>query len=156
LVSEALKLAYHGERARDKSFQVTLEEQFEETAGAAQVMPQEITRVLVNLLGNSFYAVNKRAQAEGNKNYQPTVTLSTSGSGDSIEIRVRDNGTGIPKNVQEKLFEPFFTTKPPGEGTGLGLSMSFDIIVQQHGGLMSVDSKTGEYTEFIIVLPRHS
>ena len=156
LVSEALKLAYHGERARDKSFQVTLEEQFEETAGAAQVMPQEITRVLVNLLGNSFYAVNKRAQAEENKNYQPTVTLSTSGSGDSIEIRVRDNGTGIPKNVQEKLFEPFFTTKPPGEGTGLGLSMSFDIIVQQHGGLMSVDSKTGEYTEFIIVLPRHS
>jgi len=111
LVSEALKLAYHGERARDKSFQVTLEEQFEETAGAALVMPQEITRVLVNLLGNAFYAVNKRAQAEGNKKYQPTVTLSTSGSGDSIEIRVRDNGTGIPKDVQEKLFEPFFTTK---------------------------------------------
>jgi PAS domain S-box-containing protein len=156
LVSEALKLAYHGERARDKSFQVTLEEQFEETAGAAQVMPQEITRVLVNLLGNSFYAVNKRAQAEGNKKYQPTVTLSTSGSGDSIEIRVRDNGTGIPKDIREKLFEPFFTTKPPGEGTGLGLSMCYDVIVSGHGGQMSVDSKTGEFTQFTIMLPRHA
>jgi signal transduction histidine kinase len=156
LVQEALKLAYHGERAKDKSFQVTLEEHLEESAGSAEVMPQEITRVLVNLFGNAFYAVNKRAQVAGDKNYQPTVSITTRGSGDGIEIRVRDNGTGIPEDIREKLFEPFFTTKPPGEGTGLGLSMCFDIVVQQHGGHMSVDSKTGEFTQFTILLPRHS
>jgi PAS domain S-box-containing protein len=156
LVQEALKLAYHGERAKDKSFQVTLEEHLEESAGSAEVMPQEITRVLVNLFGNAFYAVNKRAQEAGDKNYQPTVSIATSGSGDCIEIRVRDNGTGIPEDIREKLFEPFFTTKPPGEGTGLGLSMCFDIVVQQHGGHMSVESKTGEFTQFTILLPRHS
>jgi signal transduction histidine kinase len=156
LVLEALKLAYHGERAKDKSFQVTLDEQLDETAGAAEVMPQEITRVLVNLFGNAFYAVKKRARETGDKNYQPTVSIATLGSSDDVEIRVRDNGTGIPEDIREKLFEPFFTTKPPGEGTGLGLSMCFDIIVQQHGGQMSVDSKAGEFTEFSIALPRHT
>jgi two-component system NtrC family sensor kinase len=156
LVLEALKLAYHGERAKDKSFQVTLEEHLEESARSAEVMPQEITRVLVNLFGNAFYAVNKRAQVAGDKNYQPTVSITTRGSGDGVEIRVRDNGTGIPKDIREKLFEPFFTTKPPGEGTGLGLSVCYDIIVSGHGGQMSVDSKTGEFTQFSILLPRHS
>jgi len=156
LVLEALKLAYHGERAKDKSFQVTLEEHLEETAGEVEVMPQEITRVLVNLFGNAFYAVNQRARETGDGNYQPTVSIATLGSGDDVEIRVRDNGTGIPEDIREKLFEPFFTTKPPGEGTGLGLSMCFDIIVQQHGGQMSVDSKAGEFTEFSIALPRHT
>jgi signal transduction histidine kinase len=156
LVLEALKLAYHGERAKDKSFEVTLDEQLDEKAGAAEVMPQEITRVLVNLFGNAFYAVKKRALEAGNNGYQPTVSITTHSSGNGIEIRVRDNGTGIPEDIQEKLFEPFFTTKPPGEGTGLGLSMCFDIIVQQHGGQMSVDSKPGEFTEFFIALPRHA
>jgi signal transduction histidine kinase len=156
LVSEALKLAYHGERAKDKSFQATLEEQLEESAGAADIVPQEITRVLVNLFGNAFYAVNKRAQETRDKNYQPTVSILTRGSGDGVEIRVRDNGTGIPKDIREKLFEPFFTTKPPGEGTGLGLSMCYDVIVSVHGGQISVDSKTGEFTQFSILLPRHS
>jgi PAS domain S-box-containing protein len=156
LVLEALKLAYHGERAKDKSFQVALDEQLDEKAGAIEVMPQEITRVLVNLFGNAFYAVKKRALEAGNNGYQPTVSITTISSGNGIEIRVRDNGTGIPTDIREKLFEPFFTTKPPGEGTGLGLSMCFDIIVQQHGGQMSVDSKPGEFTEFIIALPRHA
>ena len=153
---EALKLAYHGERAKDKSFQVTLEEQLEETAGSVEVMPQEITRVLVNLFGNAFYAVKKRSREAGNRNYQPTVSITTLKSGNGIEIRVRDNGTGIPTDIRDKLFEPFFTTKPPGEGTGLGLSMCFDIIVQQHGGQMSVDSEPGDFTEFIITLPRQA
>jgi signal transduction histidine kinase len=156
LVQEALKLSYHGERAKDKTFQVTLDEQLDEKAGVVEIMPQEITRVLVNLFGNAFYAVNKRAQEIGDRSYQPTVCIATSGSGDDVEIRVRDNGTGIPEDIREKLFEPFFTTKPPGEGTGLGLSMCFDIIVQQHGGQMSVDSKAGEFTEFSIALPRHT
>jgi len=122
LVLEALKLAYHGERAKDKSFQVTLDEHLEETTGAVEVMPQEITRVLVNLFGNAFYAVKERV-LEGDSKYQPTVSITTRSSGNGIEIRVRDNGTGIPTDIREKLFEPFFTTKPPGEGTGLGLSM---------------------------------
>jgi PAS domain S-box-containing protein len=154
LVSEALKLAYHGERAKDNSFQVKLDEQLEDSAGAAEVVPQAITRVLLNLIGNAFYAVKKRAQAAEDKDYQPTVSVATRGRGDRIEIRVRDNGLGIPKEVQEKLFEPFFTTKPPGEGTGLGLSICYDIVVQQHGGNISVDGAPGKGAEFIVELSR--
>ena len=156
LVSEALNLAYHGARAKDKSFQVTLEEELADTTGAAEVAPQAITRVLLNLIGNAFYAVKKRAKEAGDENYQPTVSVATRGRGDRIKILVRDNGIGISKDIQEKLFEPFFTTKPPGEGTGLGLSICYDIVVQRHGGQMAVDSKMGEFTEFSIELPRHS
>ena len=153
LVSEALKLAYHGERAKDKSFRVRVKEQLEEATGTAEVMPQAITRLLLNLIGNAFYAVKKRAREAGERDYQPTVCVAARGRGDRIEILVRDNGTGFPKDIQEKLFEPFFTTKPPGEGTGLGLSICYDI-VRQHGGKISVDGAPGTGAEFVIELPR--
>ena len=155
LVDEALNLAYHGERARDTSFQVTMERNFGEATGEAAVLPQEITRVLVNIFSNAFYAVKKRHQAAEN-GYEPTVTVWTEDKGEEIEIRIRDNGTGMPEEVREKLFDPFFTTKPTGEGTGLGMSMSFDIIVQQHGGRIDVASEPGAFTEFVIALPRQA
>ena len=156
LVEEALHLAYHGERARDKSFQVTLEEHFGDDAGEAELVPQDITRVVVNLLSNAFYAVKKRTESEKSAEYVPTVSVATSATGSDVEIRVRDNGTGMPKEVRDKLFEPFFTTKPTGEGTGLGLSMCFDIIAQQHGGEITVDSEPNAFTEFVLTLPRHT
>ncbi|MDJ0944979.1 MAG: PAS domain S-box protein [Kiloniellales bacterium] len=154
LVDEALNLAYHGERARDKSFQVTMEEHLDEAAGTADLVPQEITRVLVNLFSNAFYAVKARGKAAGPDGYTPTVEVRTENRGREVEIRIRDNGTGMPEEVREKLFDPFFTTKPTGEGTGLGLSMSFDIVVQQHGGRIDVESEPGAFTEFAITLPR--
>jgi PAS domain S-box-containing protein len=156
LVSEATKLAFHGERATDKSFQVTLEEHLDKAEATADVMPAEITRVLVNLMGNAFYAVRQRSSEATDKDYEPTVSVSTRSRDGNVEIRVRDNGSGIPEDIREKIFEPFFTTKPAGEGTGLGLSMCYDIIVHEHGGQMEIDSKPGEFTEFSIVLPRHA
>jgi len=156
LVDEAFNLAYHGERARDKGFNVTMEQNLDEAAGEAEILPQDITRVLVNLFGNAFYAVKERGKSASNGGYEPTVTVWTKDKGADVEIRVRDNGTGMPKEVREKLFEPFFTTKPTGEGTGLGLSMSFDIIAQQHGGNIAVDSEPGGFTEFVISLPRRA
>ena len=155
LVDEALNLAYHGERARDKSFNVTMEQHLDDATGEADLQPQEITRVLVNLFGNAFYAVKQRGKEASGGDYSPTVEVWTKDKGSDIEIRVRDNGTGMPEDVREKLFDPFFTTKPTGEGTGLGLSMSFDIIAQQHGGRIEVDSEPGSFTEFVINLPRH-
>lgn len=155
LVDEAFNLAYHGERARDKSSNVTMEQNLDEAAGEAEILPQDITRVLVNLFGNASYAVKQRSKQAGNGAYEPTVTVWTKDKGAKVEIRVRDNGTGMPKEVREKLFEPFFTTKPTGEGTGPGLSMSFDIIAQQHDGHIAVDSEPGAFTEFVISLPRH-
>ncbi len=155
LVDEAFNLAYHGERARDKGFNVTMEQNLDDAAGEAEMLPQDITRVLVNLFGNAFYAVKQRGKASGNGAYEPTVTVWTKDKGTDVEIRVRDNGTGMPEEVREKLFEPFFTTKPTGEGTGLGLSMSFDIVAQQHDGQIEVDSEPGAFTEFVITLPRH-
>ena len=156
LVDEAMKLAYHGERARDKSFQVTLEPKFDETVGEVELVPQEITRVLVNLFTNAFYAVRSRARETENRDYAATVTASTRNLADSVEIRVRDNGCGMPKEVKEHIFDPFFTTKPTGEGTGLGLSMSFDIVVQQHGGKIEVQSEPDAFTEIVIALPRRA
>ena len=118
------------------------------------MFPQDITRVLLNLISNGFYAATKR-KAQGNGgDYEPTLTASTKNLGDRVEISIRDNGTGIPPEVKEKLFTPFFTTKPAGEGTGLGLSISHDIVVKQHGGLIEVDTNLGEFTEFRIILPR--
>lgn len=152
LVDEAMSLAYHGARAQDSSFNIALERDFDPAAGDALVAPQEITRVLVNLCNNGFYAATARAKTEA-PGFRPTLTASTRRSGDQIEIRVRDNGTGMSANVKEKLFTPFFTTKPTGEGTGLGLSLSYDIVVQQHKGAMTVESREGEYTEFKVVLP---
>jgi signal transduction histidine kinase len=118
------------------------------------VFPQEITRVLLNLIDNGFYAATKRKAEAKSGAYEPTLTAMTKDLGDSVEIRIRDNGTGIPAEVRDKLFNPFFTTKPPGEGTGLGLSLSYDIIVKQHGGAIEVDTQPGEFTEFKIILPR--
>ena len=153
LVEESLNLAYHGARAEKQGFNITLERSFDPAAGEVDLFPQEITRVLLNLISNGFYAATKR-KAEANGDYEPTLAAATKNLGDRVEIRIRDNGTGIPPEVQEKLFNPFFTTKPAGEGTGLGLSISHDIIVKQHGGSIEVDTQPGEFTEFRIILPR--
>ena len=154
LVEESLNLAYHGARAEKPDFNITLEKSFDPTAGQVDLFPQEITRVLLNLISNGFYAATKRKADADQANYQPKLTAITTGLGSKVEIRIRDNGIGIPPEVKDKMFNPFFTTKPAGEGTGLGLSLSHDIIVKQHGGSIEVDTKPGEFTEFRIVLPR--
>ena len=154
LVDESLNLAYHGARAEKQGFNITLERSFDAAAGEVDLFPQEITRVLLNLISNGFYAATKhKAELDGG-DYEPTLAATTKNLGDSVEIRIRDNGTGIPPEVRGQLFNPFFTTKPAGEGTGLGLSISHDIIVKQHGGSIEVDTRPGEFTEFRIVLPR--
>jgi signal transduction histidine kinase len=153
LVEESLNLAYHGARAEKQGFNVTLERLFDPAAGEAVLFPQEITRVLLNLISNGFYAVTKR-KGEASAGYEPTVVAATRNLGGSVEILIRDNGTGIPPEVREKMFDPFFTTKPAGEGTGLGLSLSYDIIVKQHAGSIEVETQPGQFTEFRIVLPR--
>jgi two-component system, NtrC family, sensor kinase len=154
LVEESLNLAWHGARAEKQGFNISLERSFDPTAGEADVFPQDITRALLNLIANGFYAATKR-QAEANGgDYEPTLAAATKNLGDRVEIRIRDNGTGIPSEVKEKIFNPFFTTKPAGEGTGLGLSISHDIVVKQHGGSIEVDTQPGEFTEIRITLPR--
>ena len=154
LVEESLNLAYHGARAEKQGFNITLERSFDPAAGEVDLFPQEITRVLLNLISNGFYATTKRKAVASGGNYEPILAAATKSLGDSVEIRIRDNGTGIPPDVKEKMFNPFFTTKPAGEGTGLGLSLSHDIIVKQHAGAIEVDTQPGEFTEFRIVLPR--
>jgi two-component system NtrC family sensor kinase len=156
LLDESLNLAYHGARAEKPQFNVTLQRDFDEMAGSIEVFPQEITRVFLNLISNGFYAVTKRKMENSNSGFEPFLVATTRDRGDAVEIRIRDNGTGIPSEVKEKMFNPFFTTKPAGEGTGLGLSMSHDIIVKQHGGRIEVATEPGEFTEFTIVLPRTS
>jgi two-component system, NtrC family, sensor kinase len=154
LVEESLNLAYHGARAERQDFNITIERSFDPAAGQADLFPQEITRVLLNLISNGFYAATKRRAEANGGDYEPTLTAATNDLGHSVEIRIRDNGTGIPPEVTEKMFNPFFTTKPAGEGTGLGLSISHDIIVKQHNGIIEVDTQPGVFTEFRIVLPR--
>jgi two-component system, NtrC family, sensor kinase len=154
LVEEALNLAYHGGRAQDQSFNITLEHDYACDLAPIELVPQDITRVCLNLFGNGFYAANKRHKEGGNPNFKPTLKVSTRDLGDAVEIRARDNGTGIPREIKDKLFQPFFTTKPTGEGTGLGLSISYDIVTQQHGGIIEVDSRVDEFTEFTVRLPR--
>ena len=158
LVEESLNLAYHGARAEKQGFNVALERSFDPAAGAVEAFPQEISRVLLNLIANGFYAAAKRQAQEGGQesgnNFEPTITAATKSLGDRVEIRIRDNGIGIPPEVRDKMFNPFFTTKPAGEGTGLGLSISHDIIVKQHSGSIEVDTRPGEFTEFTIILPR--
>ena len=156
LVEESLNLAYHGARAEKQGFNITMERSLDPAAGEVDLFPQDITRVLLNLISNGFYAATKRKTQADHDGYEPTLAASTRSLGDQVEIRIRDNGTGIPPEVKEKMFNPFFTTKPAGEGTGLGLSISHDIIVKQHGGAIEVDTEPGEYTEFRIVLPRKS
>ncbi len=156
LLDESLNLAYHGARAEKPQFNVTLRRDFDAMAGTIELFPQEITRVFLNLISNGFYAVTKRKTENDGSGFEPVLSAATRNLGDTVEIRIRDNGTGIPVEVREKMFNPFFTTKPAGEGTGLGLSMSHDIIVKQHGGRIEVETVPGEFTEFRIVLPRTS
>ena len=153
IVEESLNLAYHGARAEKSGFNITLQRDLDPDAGLIDLYPQEITRVFLNLISNGFYAATKRKE-RGEESFEPTLSASTKSLGNKVEIRIRDNGTGIPLEVKEKMFNPFFTTKPAGEGTGLGLSMSHDIVVKQHGGKIDVDTKPGVFTEFIITLPR--
>ena len=153
LVEESLNLAYHGARAEKQGFKIRLEQDFDPAAGKVDLCPQEITRVLLNLISNGFYASMKR-KAEVRDGYEPALVATTRSLGDRVEIRIRDNGGGIPAEVKDKIFNPFFTTKPPGEGTGLGLSISYDIIVKQHAGSIEVDTQPGEFTEFRVILPR--
>jgi signal transduction histidine kinase len=154
LLDEALNLAYHGARAQDPNFNITLERDLDRTIAPIELVPQDISRVLLNLFGNGFYAANKRVRDAADPAFRPVLKVVTRDLGNEVEIRVRDNGTGIPIEFRDKLFQPFFTTKPTGEGTGLGLSISYDIIRQQHGGTITVDSREGEFTEFTIRLPR--
>jgi signal transduction histidine kinase len=153
IVEESLNLAYHGARAEKSGFNITLKRDLDPEAGVIDLYPQEITRVFLNLISNGFYAATKRKES-GEEGFEPTLSATTKSLGNRVEIRIRDNGTGIPLEVKEKMFNPFFTTKPAGEGTGLGLSMSHDIVVKQHGGKIDVYTEPGVFTEFIITLPR--
>jgi signal transduction histidine kinase len=156
LADEYLRLSYHGLRARDKSFNADFKLEADEALPKVKVVPQDMGRVLLNLINNAFYAVSEKAKQNLN-GYKPSVMVSTRqitphSGGRGVEIRVKDNGSGIPDEVKKKIFQPFFTTKPTGQGTGLGLSMSYDI-VKVHGGKLTVESKDGEGTEFMIQLP---
>jgi signal transduction histidine kinase len=153
LAEEAMNLAYHGARAQDPNFDIALEHDLDSNLAPVDVVPQELTRVLLNLIGNGFYAATKRSR-ESDGTYRPALKITTRGSSESVEVRVRDNGIGIPLEDRDKLFQPFFTTKPTGEGTGLGLSISYEIVTQQHGGTITVDSEVGDFTEFTVRLPR--
>ncbi|GHB81165.1 sensor histidine kinase [Persicitalea jodogahamensis] len=152
LADEYMRLAYHGLRAKDKSFNATLEKDFDPEVIVARVMPQDFGRVLLNIFNNAFYAVSQRARQEGEE-YRPTVWLSSKLENGTVEIRIKDNGTGIPDEVRAKIFEPFYTTKPTGQGTGLGLSLSYDIIHNGHGGRLEVESEQGSHTLFIVRIP---
>jgi signal transduction histidine kinase len=154
LVEESLNLAYHGARAEKQGFKINMERSFDPAAGEVDVFPQEITRALLNLISNGFYAATKRTEHDKSDGYEPTLTATTKNLGEKVEIWIRDNGIGIPPEVREKMFNPFFTTKPAGEGTGLGLSITHDIIVKQHSGSIEVDTQPGEFTEVRIILPR--
>ena len=154
LVDESLNLAYHGARAQDSKFNIALERDLDRSIAPIELVPQDVTRVFLNLFGNGFYAAGKRCSEVNDSNFRPTLKVTTRDLGAEVEIRVRDNGSGIPAEIKDKLFQPFFTTKPTGQGTGLGLSISYDIVTQQHGGTITVDSRVGEFTEFIVRLPR--
>ncbi|MFZ3251132.1 MAG: GAF domain-containing protein, partial [Pseudolabrys sp.] len=154
LVEESLNLAYHAARAEKQGFTITLERSLDPAAGEVDLFPQEITRALLNLISNGFYAATKRRAETNGGDYEPTLAAATRNLGDRVEIRIRDNGTGISPEVKERIFNPFFTTKPAVEGTGLGLSISHDIIVKQHGGSIEVDTQPDEFTEIRVILPR--
>ena len=152
LCDEYLRLAYHGLRAKDKAFNASLKTDFDPSIGKVDVMPQDIGRVILNLINNAFYAVDERKKASNGQVYEPTVSVATKRINENLEITVSDNGKGIPKKVIDKIFQPFFTTKPTGQGTGLGLSLSYDI-VKAHGGDLKVETKEGKGSEFAILLP---
>jgi len=158
LADEYLRLSYHGLRAKDKSFNAKMSTDFDPTIGKIEVVPQDLGRVLLNLINNAFYAVHQKntqlsESSQLSESYSPTVTVSTKKLKNAVEIRIRDNGTGIPDSLKAKIFQPFFTTKPTGQGTGLGLSLAYDIVTKGHGGTMEVETKEGEGTTFLIKLP---
>ncbi|MGZ3847142.1 MAG: sensor histidine kinase, partial [Flavisolibacter sp.] len=155
LVDEYLRMSYHGFRAKDKSFNAILETHYDPEVKTVSIIGQDIGRVLLNLFNNAFYAVNERKKEEQN-GFEPTIQVATARLKGAVEIRVKDNGTGIPGKVLEKIYQPFFTTKPTGEGTGLGLSLSYDIITKGHGGYMKVETSEGKGSEFFIQLPNLS
>ena len=155
LLEEDINLTYHGMRAQDPSFNITIEKDYDESIGKMEVVPQDLSRVFLNLLNNACCATKKKKK-QSPEDYSPRLTARTKNLGNTIEIRIRDNGNGIPQEVVDKIFNPFFTTKPAGHGTGLGLSISYDIIVQEHKGEITVDTKEGEYTEFVVRLPLRS
>ena len=152
LAEEYMRLSYHGLRAKDKSFNAEMETHFDKKLSNINVIPQDIGRVLLNLFNNAFYAVNQK-QKTGGSDYKPEVSVSTSSENGQVIIKVKDNGVGIPDVVKEKIMQPFFTTKPTGEGTGLGLSLTYDMVVKGHGGKIDVSTKEGDFTEFVITLP---
>ena len=152
LADEYLRLSYHGLRAKNKNFNADYKTDFDETIPELNVVPQDIGRVILNLINNAFYAVHERAKQNSGKNYAPLVSVSTKRVGNKIEVIIKDNGNGIPDKIKEKIFQPFFTTKPTGEGTGLGLSLAYDIITKGHGGELKVETKEGVGSEFIIIL----
>jgi signal transduction histidine kinase len=152
LLDEAMNLTYHGMRANDASFNITIEKEYDESIGQLEVVPQDLSRVFLNILNNAAYAAHQKKKA-ARDNFSPTLSLSTKNLNSKIEIRIRDNGDGIPPDIREKIFNPFFTTKPTGQGTGLGLSISYDIIVQQHRGEIKVETEEGKFTEFAVRSP---
>ncbi|RIK66968.1 hypothetical protein DCC62_24965, partial [candidate division KSB1 bacterium] len=159
LLDEAVNLTYHGMRANDAAFNITIEKEYDSSIGKLEVVPQDLSRVFLNIINNACYAAHQKARgreqgANGNERINPTLSVSTKNLGNQIEIRIRDNGNGIPPEIREKIFNPFFTTKPTGQGTGLGLSISHDIIVQQHRGEIQVETEEGKFTEFVVRLPR--
>jgi len=167
LLYEAVNLVYHGMRVNDVSFNVTIEKEYDESIGKLNVVPQDISRVFLNIVNNACYAAYQKQKAnsgstelaevkEQTANFSPTLSVATKNVGDQIEIRIRDNGNGIPVDIREKIFNPFFTTKPTGQGTGLGLSISYDIIVQEHKGEIKVETEEGKFTEFVVRLPREA
>jgi signal transduction histidine kinase len=152
LADEYLRLAYHGLRAKDSNFNATIETHFDPDLPKIEVIPQDIGRVLLNLINNAFYTVNEKAK-QGMEGYSPTVIVSTLKQENGIEISVKDNGNGVPQAIKDKIFQPFFTTKPTGQGTGLGLSLAYDIVTKGHGGIIEVESTAGVGTEFVMHLP---
>jgi len=153
LADEYLRLAYHGLRAKDKTFNAAMKTDYDEAIGLIKIIPQDIGRVILNLITNAFYVVTEKKKQSAEGSYEPVVSVSTKNEKDKVVVRVKDNGNGIPDKILEKIFQPFFTTKPTGQGTGLGLSLSYDIITKGHGGELKVITKDGEGSEFIIHLP---
>ncbi|MEX2015979.1 MAG: ATP-binding protein, partial [Candidatus Hydrogenedentales bacterium] len=152
LVREHVKLAYHGMRAQMSGFNVQIETHFDPAIPNVEIVPEEIGRVVINLINNAFFATAAKQQQR--KDYEPVIRVQTRNHLDDVEIRVRDNGIGIPEPDQEKVFTPFFTTKPSGQGTGLGLSLSYDVVVKEHGGTLDFESVAGEFAEFVVTLPK--
>jgi signal transduction histidine kinase len=154
LVDEALNLAYHGARAHDQNFNIAMERDFDKSLAPIEIVPQDMMRVFINLIGNGFHAAYQRRRRAADPGFRPVLKVTTRDLGDAVEVLIRDNGTGIRPEHRDRLFQPFFTTKPSGEGTGLGLSISYDIVTQEHGGTIAVESEPDSFTEFAVRLPR--